>query len=208
MKYKLVIFDFDGTLADSFPWYIQVINTVADKYRFKRIETHEIEMLRGYGARQIVQHLGVPWWKLPLIARYMRTLTAQNIGQITLFEGVDRLLQQLSQAGVQLALVTSNSYENVVNVLGPDHAARIKYYECDVPIFGKRAGFQRILKQSGIPAQHALCIGDEARDIEAANKEHIPFGAVTWGFARIEALQAHRPAELFQKVDDIAAAIL
>ncbi len=48
MKYKLAIFDFDGTLADSFPWFLSVFNTVADRYRFKRVEQHEGPALRGY----------------------------------------------------------------------------------------------------------------------------------------------------------------
>ena len=57
MAYKLVIFDLDGTLADTFPWFLSVLNGVADRYRFKRIEKHEVERLRGYSARQIIRHL-------------------------------------------------------------------------------------------------------------------------------------------------------
>jgi hypothetical protein len=47
VKYRLVIFDMDGTLADSFPWFTSVLNTVADKYRFRRVAPHEVETLRG-----------------------------------------------------------------------------------------------------------------------------------------------------------------
>ena len=208
MKYKLVMFDFDGTLADSFPWFIQVANTVADKYRFKRIQPHEIETLRGYSGRQLVQHLGVPWWKLPLIGRHMRQLTASNIGQISLFEGVDRVLRELAEAGVTLALVTSNSYANARHVLGPDNTARITDYECDVSIFGKRSRFQRILKRRGVAPHEALCIGDELRDWEAASKAGIPFGAVSWGFTQREALEARAPAEVFTRMEQIIERVL
>jgi len=34
MPYKLAIFDFDGTLSDSFAWFLSVINSVADKHKF------------------------------------------------------------------------------------------------------------------------------------------------------------------------------
>ncbi len=201
------MFDFDGTLADSFPWFVSVVNTVADRYKFRRIEASEIEILRGYSARQIVQHLSVPWWKLPLIGRYMRRLTAENIGQVNLFEGVDAMLQRLSEAGVTIALVTSNSCENARRVLGLNNAGRITYYECDVSMFGKQGSFRRILKQSGVLPHQALCIGDELRDMEAARQAGIPFGAVTWGFTQIEALRAHSPAEVFTRMDDIVACL-
>jgi hypothetical protein len=46
-KHKLAIFDFDGTLSDSFPWFLRVVNSIADKHRFRRIEADDVEMLRG-----------------------------------------------------------------------------------------------------------------------------------------------------------------
>lgn len=207
MKYKLVIFDFDGTLADSFPWFTRITNSFADEYKFKRIEEHEVETLRGYSARQIVQHLGVPLWKMPMIAHHMRRLTEEQIDQISLFTGVDHMLQQLASAGLTLAVVTSNSYNNVRHVLGPENAALISYYECGVSIFGKRARFRSVLKRSGIQPGDTLSIGDEIRDIEASHKEQIAFGAVAWGFTHVEALKAHGPAQVFTTVDDIVAAL-
>lgn len=208
VKYKLVIFDFDGTLADSFPWFLSVVDTVADKYKFKRVAHHEIEALRTASARQIVKQLGVPWWKIPLIGRTVRRLAADNAHQITLFEGIDGVLQRLSQAGVMLAVVTANSEANVRRVLGPENAARISYYECSVPLFGKQARFRRIVKQMGIAPHEALCVGDELRDLEAARKAHIPFGAVAWGFTQLDALQAQAPDEVFVSVEQIGEQII
>jgi phosphoglycolate phosphatase len=208
MKYKLVIFDFDGTLADSFPWFLGMVNTVAAKYQFKRIEEAEVDSLRSLSALQLVRHLGIPLWKMPMIANYVRQLMTKDREGIACFEGVDRLLPQLSQAGVTLALVTSNAYANVCDVLGADNLALMSYIECDVSLFGKRSRYRKILKQSGVRPTEALCIGDEIRDIEAAIQEHIPFGAVSWGYTNVEALQARSPAEVFAHVDEIAERIL
>ena len=203
MTYKLVIFDFDGTLADSFPWFLSVFNTVAERYRFTRVEEHEGATLRGYSARQIVRHLGVPRWKLPLIARHARSLARRDRAQIALFPGVDRMLAQLAEAGITLAVVSSNSESTVRHVLGQENAARITSYACGGSIFGKRAHFRRVLKRSGVRPQDALCIGDEIRDYEAATAAGIPFGAVAWGYTTIEALQAQAPAAMFWHVEDI-----
>ena len=51
MNYKLAIFDLDGTLFDSFPWFLSIVNAVADKHRFRRIEPDQVEALRQGHAR-------------------------------------------------------------------------------------------------------------------------------------------------------------
>jgi len=79
VRYKLVIFDFDGTLVDSFPWFVQVLNDVADRYRFRRVDPHQAEALRGQSAREMIRYLGIPAWKMPLIARHMRKRKAEAL---------------------------------------------------------------------------------------------------------------------------------
>lgn len=197
------MFDFDGTLADSFPWFVGIVNHLAQKYAFKPIEASEIETLRGYDARTIVRQLDVPVWKMPMIARYLRNLMARDIGRIRLFDGVDRLLRRLAEQGVTMAVVSSNSTDNVRRVLGPENAALIRYYECGVALFGKEAKLRNVLAKSGVPRGEALYIGDEIRDLEAARNERIAFGAVSWGYTRPDALAAHTPDLLFATVEDI-----
>ena len=203
MRYRLAIFDFDGTLADSFSWFLGIVNVLADEHGFRRMEEHEVETLRGQAARQIVAQMKVPAWKLPRVGHRMRQLMARDIEHITLFPGVDRLLRELAGRGVRLAVVTSNSIDNVRQVLGPESAALIHHYECGASMFGKRPKLRAVLRSSGIPAAEALCIGDEVRDLEAARAEGIAFGAVTWGYTRPEALRAHAPEEVFESVEDV-----
>ena len=203
MSYKLAIFDFDGTLADSFSWFLGLANRLADEHRFRRIEEHEVDALRGHSARQMVAHLGVPVWKMPTIARQMRQHMARDISHISLFPGMDRVLAELARRGIRLAIVTSNSVENVRQVLGPENAALIHQYACGVSMFGKRPKLRAVVRASGIPAAEALCIGDEIRDLEAAREEGIPFGAVSWGYTNPEALRAHGPEEMFETVEEI-----
>jgi phosphoglycolate phosphatase len=204
MRCKLVIFDFDGTLADTFPWFMRIINDVADRYAFKRIEPHEVEMLRGMGAAEIMAHLGVPRWKLALIANHMRKRKAREIGETRLFAGVEAMLARLDDAGVKLAVVSSNSEANVRAILGPELAARIACFECGASVFGKAARFRAVLRRSGISPPDALCVGDEIRDLEAARRAGIAFGAAGWGFTRADALQARGPNVLFSSIDEMA----
>ena len=208
MGYKLAIFDFDGTLADTVPWFAGVVNHVADRYGFKRVEERDHEMLRGYAPRRLMEVLGVPLWKVPLIAYHLRGLLARDIDQITLFDGISVVLQTLSQAGVTLAVVSSNSYENVRRVLGSENVGLVETFACGVSVFGKAAKLRGVLKKCDIPRGEAIYIGDEVRDVEAAHEAGVASGAVSWGYNTVEALQVCAPDEIFTSVDDILASIV
>ena len=50
MPHAFVIFDLDGTLADSFPWFLGVLNTVAREFKFREVAEDDIEPLKGVPA--------------------------------------------------------------------------------------------------------------------------------------------------------------
>lgn len=203
MRYRLALFDFDGTLADSYSLFLGVMNRFAEEHGFRRIEEHEIEALRCQSARQVIEHLGVPIWKLPTIARQMRQHVARNIAEVTLFPGVEEMLRGLARRNVRLGVVTSNSEGNVRKVLGPEAAALIQHYGCGASIFGKRPKLRAALRGSGVPAAEAVCIGDEVRDLEAAREEGIAFWAVSWGYTNPGTLRAHAPEEMLDSPREI-----
>lgn len=203
MKYRLVIFDFDGTLADSFGWFLGKVNHLADRFGFRRVADHEIDALRGLRPRELLAELGIPLRKLPGIAAYVRRLAAAHLHEVSLFPGVEHMLRRLADAGVALAIVTSNSYDNVLRVLGPENAALIRGYECGAALFGKKSRLKRVLGRLDTPPANALYIGDEIRDADAARAVGIPFGAVTWGFASPAALAALGPDFVFESAAEI-----
>jgi len=203
-RYKLAIFDFDGTLADSFTWFLRVINEVADTYNFRRIQEQELTKLRSYDARGMLEHVGIPMWKLPLLQRHVRKRMTADIREIALFPGVVKLLKRLRSQGVTLAIVTSNSLINVREVLGPSDASLIQHYACGAPILGKRAKLRKVLHSSGVRPSDAIFIGDEIRDFHAARAEGIAFGAVSWGVNSMESLTQYFPEETFSSLDEIA----
>lgn len=207
MPYKLAIFDFDGTLADSFPWFATVINDTADKFRFRRIAPHEIDGLRGKSSREMMQVCGVSAWKLPFIARYIRKRKAQDLHAIPLFAEAPGALRRLHEAGVKLAMVSSNSEANIRKMFGPETAALIAYYECGASMHGKARRFRVALRKSGVAARDAITIGDELRDIDAAREAGIAFGAVTWGYTHGAAMRAAKPDLAFDTFDEIVETI-
>ncbi|MBB3220280.1 HAD hydrolase-like protein [Pseudoduganella umbonata] len=201
--YDLLIFDFDGTLADSFPFFLEVFDTLADAHHFRRLDRSRLEELRGADVPQIMRHVGLPRWKLLPVAMHFRTLMAQSIGSIRLFDGVPDVLRSAAADGVLLAIVSSNSEANVRAVLGDD-ARLFAHFECGAALFGKRRRLRRVLQGTGVADERVLCVGDEVRDIDAAHAEGLDFGAVGWGYARPEALRARAPKLMFGSVEEMA----
>ncbi|MEV4782237.1 HAD hydrolase-like protein [Burkholderia sp. LMU1-1-1.1] len=203
MSSKLLIFDFDGTLADTFPSFVRVFDQAADKYGFKRLDRERQDVLRGLDARQIMAHHDVPLWKVPAIARFMRVRMADDIGNIKLFTGIGQALLALHAQRVALTIVTSNSPGNVRAVLGPELLALFSHVECGASLFGKPSKIRRVLAATGTAPEHAMLIGDEIRDAKAAADAGIDFGAVAWGFNHVDALAAQHPQRIFHHVDDL-----
>lgn len=208
MRCNLAIFDLDGTLADSLPWFLQHVNDVADRFRFRRIAEEDIEPLRRAGPLEILKRLEVPRWKLPLVARHMRRLKAAHLDAIPLFPGVDGMLRALKEGGLDLALVSSDSEENARRQLGPANAALLADFACGASLLGKAAKFRRVVKRAGVPPARVIAIGDEVRDIEAARTAGLAAGAVTWGYAAPEALRALGPAVVFERMEDIVSTLV
>ncbi|MBX9858004.1 MAG: HAD hydrolase-like protein [Sphingomonas sp.] len=207
-RYKMAIFDFDGTLADSGDWFLSIADDVAERFRFRRVPQEEIESLRGHTTREVIRYLGIPRWKLPIIARHLHKRLAGETHKIALFDGVEPMLEALQAAGVRLALVTSNAEDNARAILGPENVARFEQIECGASLFGKAPRYRRVLRRAKLGAADVLSIGDETRDITAARKVGIDAGAVMWGYARRDALTALAPAATFEAPGDVVAAVL
>ena len=207
MPYSLAIFDLDGTLADSFPWFLRNVNDVADRFGFRRVADDEIEQLRHAGTREIIRRLDVPMWKLPMIARHMRRMKTSDLDGIPLFPGAAAMLRALRDGGLALALVSSDHETNARGLLG-EAAGLFAHFDCGAALFGKAARFRRILKRAGVAPTQAISIGDEIRDIEAARAAGLACGAVTWGYAAPNALRALGPEWMFDRMEDIAARLI
>ena len=202
---QLLIFDFDGTLADTFNLFRAVFNEVAATYAFDRFDSENLAMLRNLDARKIMEHHHVPMWKLPMIVRTMRTRMGRDIHQVQLFPGIPKALTSLRDSGYLLALLTSNSRANVLKVLGPENAAHFQHLGCGTSIFGKHSKLKKLLKACGTHPSNAMYIGDEIRDYTAATQSAMRFGAVAWGYSNLDALIATGAQETFRDAGELTS---
>jgi len=202
-KYRLAIFDLDGTLSDSFPWFLRALDIVADKHRLRRVAENEVEALRAMTLQEIFAALGVKRWRLPAIIRDMRRLKTESLHEIELFPGTAAMLNALHEGGITLAMVSSDSETNVRRSLGASGNV-MSCFACGASLGGKAKKFSRVLRTLKIPPHQTIYIGDEIRDSEASSKSGIDFGAVSWGYNSAESLRRLSPALMFATPAEIA----
>ena len=186
-RYDLLLFDFDGTLADSSALFERFVPALAQRRGVSEPDAGW-QSLRALPTRDMLRALRVRWWQLPSLTRQMRSMMAANLDQVRLFPGMLPVLRQLHGLGVQMVVVSSNTRHSVEQVLGPA-LPLFSALHCGVPLLGKRRVIARALRQSGVGGARALSIGDEWRDAEASRACGIDFAGVGWGLASAAVLQ-------------------
>jgi phosphoglycolate phosphatase len=202
---RLVVFDFDGTLADSFDWFVGAVNEAADRFGFRRLAVPEIAELRLHGARHFMRHVGLAPIRVPQVARWMRARMTADIARIRRVEGVERTFASLAHGGIGRAIVTSNARTNVERVLGPDNTALVGHWATGTALFGKAAQIRRVVRAAGVRPDAALYVGDETRDAEAAHRAGLRFVGVGWGYASPAVLAPLSDLPLLGRLEDLLA---
>ena len=197
-----IIFDFDGTIADSFDYVTSFLERHVAKGR--QLTTMERSALRGMTMAQMAVHLGSPKWRLPLLFVIGRRVMGKAIYDVPIFEGIGKVIEQLHAEGHELMIVSSNNSRNIRKFLKQHHL--YKYFTDlygGAGFFGKRRAIRSILRRNHVPARDAIYVGDESRDIEAAKAAEIRIIAVTWGFDQAEFLEIAQPTAVANQPQDI-----
>lgn len=181
---KIVIFDFDGTLADSFPWFVARINQVARIFHFNEVKEEDLPRLRLMRTSEILNYLGISKIKLPFVIFYLKRLMSRESHSINLFPEVPALLKDLKKEGFDILVLSSNSKSNVIKILGPASEMVTAYY-CGAGLNSKNKHFKQVMKT--FSDSQFLSVGDEYRDYEAARQVGIAHINVSWGYASREA---------------------
>jgi phosphoglycolate phosphatase len=191
---RAVIFDFDGTVADTFGLAVDIFYHVTN--RTEPIPKDEIAGLRALSLPEVALALGVPWWKVPYLAWRGRRLFADRIHQAAAVPGMAETLQQL-QASHDLYIVSSNSVANVRTFL-KEHGLSDYFQQIygNARLHGKGRLLRIICQRGDYDRAKTVYVGDETRDIEAAHHAGLKSIAVAWGYNNIQALHSHKPDKI------------
>lgn len=202
-----IIFDFDGTLADSFSAIIQKLVPQADEFKFRKINQDEIAGLKDLTSREVIKYLKIPFYKLPAILRHARECMRDESPLLSTFMNLPEVLKELHM-DCSLGILTSNSSENVVSWLNRHKIAHLfTFIHTEFSYFGKKHMLKKLIKSCQMDPLQTFYIGDETRDIDAARKCKINSIAVSWGFNSETALIQSSPNYIARIPQDIIAIV-
>lgn len=205
---KVIIFDFDGTIADSFETFLQITNRLSREFGYKPASPEEIQRLQNLNSREILRQSQIPLYKLPFIIRRLKQEMSRSIGMLNPISGIPETLMILKSQGYVLGIVTSNTQSNVAEFLDNHNLQGLfDFLHSSVTLFGKGRIIERIIRQQGFDPNAVIYVGDETRDIEAARNIHIKVIAVGWGFNSAQALSEEKPDRLVREPRELIGAI-
>ncbi len=192
MKYHTVIFDFDGTIADTEKIFLETINALASEFGFAPVRLEEVPELRKMSARRLlVERLHVPlWniWKIYKLEKRGKELFTSRVAEVQVFSGMKELMEQLRRAGCRVGVVSSNGDGVVAKVL-QTATIPVDFMHGGSRAFGKARALKNVLAGQGIDPATTLYVGDEVRDVEACRKVGIDVVAVSWGYNDAQSLR-------------------
>ncbi len=204
-KRPILIFDFDGTIADTHHYIVTISNRLSEEFNYLKIPPEEIEHLKDHTVQEVIQHLKVPWLKIPAIITRAKEEFYSDIRNIKPIEGLSDVLRSLKKADVHIGILSSNSIENIQYFLSNHDLDFFDFIESTSKIWGKNISLKKMIDHLHLVKENIIYIGDEIRDVEAAKKINMKVAAVTWGYNSGAALQKrnpdfliHTPQELFQ----------
>jgi len=199
-----VIFDFDGTIADTLEEVRLVVNRLSIEHNFKSVSAEELSEMRKLTLSQILKTLGIKKLLLPvMLAKGTKQLRAK-IYDIALIDGMKEVIDIVRGKAKTVGILTSNSKENVELFLEKNGmSGSFDFIKSSSKLSGKAKCLKQIMKQTQSDSSNTIYIGDEVRDIEACKKVKLPIISVTWGFNASEVLEKHSPEFLVDTTDQL-----
>lgn len=204
MKIKAIIFDLDGTIADTLPLCIAAFKKSIEPILGKEISNEEIIATFGPSEEGTIRKL-IPDHEAAGVSAYLKHYEELHHTCPAAFPGIEQLLQWLESKDVQLAMVTGKGIHSTK--LSLQQFGLSKYF--DVLETGspegpnKVNGISAVLKQLNIAAEEALYVGDAPSDIRYCEELGVPIAAAAWASTtNVSELQPLKPDFLFTTVAD------
>ena len=194
---KAVIFDLDGTLADTIGGIAEAINMTLEYFGYPTKTEDEVRVAVGNGARMLIRRV-IPKefyddeeTVTRVLEKYDRLYELTYFHSDKMYDGMEEAVRKLKADGKKIA-VFSNKQDPFVKRLSsiyfPDDTISISLGQTDIPVKPDPAGVKIILDELGVSADECVFVGDSGVDMMTAKNSGMDYICVSWGFVGREGL--------------------
>ncbi len=206
--YETVIFDFDGTIADTFSIFCNTLRELSEDFGQKELSEKDIKAYRARGAKELIKNYKIMPWRIPFLIRKGRDIFQDKIKEAEPFPQISDVLSKLVENNIELGILTTNSEKNVRIFLN-GHNLEVFTFVVSVPsVFSKSRTLGRTLKRFNLNRNEVVYVGDELRDVENAKKAGVDVIAVTWGYNKRELLIQSNPTFVVDTPRELLSTLL
>lgn len=215
MRYRVVIFDLDGTVLNTIGDLAAAVNHALENHGYPAHSVDGVRRRVGNGVANLIRRAapeGVSEAERAEMLAEFKAYYRDHINDTTApYPGIPELMRDLRAAGIFVG-VNSNKYDYALQELCGIHFGGL--YDCavgefpDVPRKPDPAGAERILRAAGAERRETIYIGDSSVDIETARNAGVDAAWVSWGFRTREEMAGVEIPRAFDSVDDLRAFLL
>ena len=209
-RYRLIVFDWDGTLMDSASGIVACIQEAAREIGLEVPTRERASHVIGLGLHDSLKHAvpGLPESGYRQFAELYRKYFQARSGAMMLFEGVPELLARLRDAGHQLAVATGKSRKGLDRALEDSNLRSFfASTRCADETDPKPhpAMLRELMAELSREPRDLLMIGDTSHDLDMASSAGVDAVAVTYGAHPEETLRARAPRAVVSSVAELDA---
>ncbi len=198
-----LLFDFDGTVANSIEKLRELINDLAPRYGYGQLTPERFAAMRDLPLTRAVRSFKMPLYKLGSAITIILNEYRKIIPELEPCAGIVPVLNELKAMGISLALISSNHTENLHAFLERHGIKCFDWIEGTNGILKKHHNIRTQIRKHNLDKELVVYVGDEVRDIKSARKSGVRIISVAWGLHSEAHLRNHRPDYLVRTPSEI-----
>lgn len=188
-----VIFDFDGTLANTIALVARIYNDHHEEFGSLPVDIQELSVYQKLGYKGAAKKANIKWRKMPKMVLTIGREMKKHMDEVDPYPGVVKMLNKLREKGISIGVLTSNSGPLVKEFFTNNNFPIFDFVVSEKTLFGKEKSLKKIIKRHDLNKDRVLYVGDEPRDVISCRKAGIKVIGVSWGLGGVEGLKPSQP---------------
>lgn len=195
----LILFDFDGTLAQSTQLVVDSLQAAAES-RGKSV-SFSAQDFSQHSSERVIRQAGFWFWQVPGFIEDFRLHVESQMHSLKVHDFIQPLLEDVSRYA-NLGIVSESSVENVKQVLAK--SGLVEMFTCirHAKYFSKSKVIKSVCVELEVARSNTLYVGDETRDIHAARRAGVECLGVSWGLQSDDVLLRVRPRMIAESAQE------